>query len=160
MELPNKLLEQIAFNTRPKKEGHILVVMDKSTHEERLSQPLQTNNKHFKIAVTFLSGYNCNFNVANKNNKFYFTKSFSDEDGFMQITIPPGDFEIESLKDETKRNIIDEELYTESIYPFTIKRHFSTLGSIIEIFTHGPIITIVPVDSTRDLSGFNKNTKY
>ena len=28
--------------------------MDKSTHEELLSQPLQTNNKQFKIAVTLL----------------------------------------------------------------------------------------------------------
>ena len=37
--------------------------MDKSTHEEHLSQPLQTNNKQFKIAVTFLSGYNGIFNV-------------------------------------------------------------------------------------------------
>ena len=53
MELPNKLLEQIAFNTRPKREEHILVAMDKSTHEEHLSQPLQRNNEQFKIAVTF-----------------------------------------------------------------------------------------------------------
>ena len=34
MELPSKLLEQIAFNTRPKLEEHYLVVMGKSTHEE------------------------------------------------------------------------------------------------------------------------------
>ena len=42
-ELPIKLLEQIAINTRPKIEEHILIVMDKSTHEEHLSQPHQTN---------------------------------------------------------------------------------------------------------------------
>ena len=42
MELPSKLLEQIAFNTRPKDEEHM-----SSTHEEDLSQPLQTNNKQF-----------------------------------------------------------------------------------------------------------------
>ena len=36
MELPSKLLEQIAFNTRPKKDEHILIVMDKSTHKEHL----------------------------------------------------------------------------------------------------------------------------
>ena len=57
----------------------MLNVMDKSTHEEYLSQPLQTNNKQFKIAVTFLSGYNGIFNVTEKNNKFYFRKSISDE---------------------------------------------------------------------------------
>ena len=45
MELPSKILEQIAFNTRPKIEEHMLIVMSKSTHEEHLSQPLQTNNK-------------------------------------------------------------------------------------------------------------------
>ena len=56
MEFPSKLSEQIAFNTRPKIEEHLLIVMDKSTHEEHLFQPLQTNNKHFKIAVTFLTG--------------------------------------------------------------------------------------------------------
>ena len=33
----------------------MLVVMDKATHEEHLSQPLQTN-KQFKIAIIFLTG--------------------------------------------------------------------------------------------------------
>ena len=36
MELPSKVLEQRAFNTRPKIEEHILVIMDKSTYEEHL----------------------------------------------------------------------------------------------------------------------------
>ena len=31
----------------------MLMVMDKSSHEEHLSQPLQTNIKQFLIAVTF-----------------------------------------------------------------------------------------------------------
>ena len=55
MELPSKILEQIAFNTRSKIEEHMLIVTDKSTPEKHLSQPLQTNNKQFKIAVTFLT---------------------------------------------------------------------------------------------------------
>ena len=115
MELPSKLLEQIAFNTRAKIEERMLIVTDKSTHEEHLPQPLQTNNKQFKIAVTFLSGYNGIFNVTNSNNKFYFKKTINDEDGFVQITIPPGAYEIESLNDENKRIIIDEEHYTKLI---------------------------------------------
>ena len=81
MELPSTLLEQIAFNTRPKIEEHMLIIMDKSTHEEHLSQPLQTNNKQFKIAITFLTGYNGIFNVTKENNKFYFKKTISNEDG-------------------------------------------------------------------------------
>ena len=70
-ELPSNLLEQIALNTRPEIEEHKLIIMDRSTLEEHLSQPLQTNNKQFKIAITFLSAYNGIFNVTNKNNKFF-----------------------------------------------------------------------------------------
>ena len=75
MELASKTLEQIAFKTRPKIEKHMLIVMDKITHKEHLSQPLQTNNKQFKIAITFLTGYDGIFNVTNKNDKFYFKKT-------------------------------------------------------------------------------------
>ena len=74
MELVSKLLEQIAFNTRRKIEEHMLIVMDKSTHEEHLNQPLQTNNKQFKVAVIFLTGFNGIFNLTNSNIKFYFKK--------------------------------------------------------------------------------------
>ena len=95
MELPSKLLEQIAFNTRPKIEEHMLIVMDKSTHEEHLSQPVQTNKKQFKIAFTFLNGYNGIFNITTKK-QFYFKKAPIDED-FIQIRIPEGAYEIESL---------------------------------------------------------------
>ena len=72
MELPSKLFEQISFNTRPTIEEHSLIIMDKPTHEEHLSQPLQTINKQFKIAVTFLTGYNGIFNVTNSNNSVLF----------------------------------------------------------------------------------------
>ena len=52
MELPSKLLEQTAFITRPKIEEHMLIVMHKSSHEEHLSQRLETKNEQFKIAVS------------------------------------------------------------------------------------------------------------
>ena len=84
MKLPTKLLEQIAFITRSKIEEHILIVMDKRAHEEHLSQPLQANNKQFKIAVTFLSDYNGIFHVINLNNKFYFKKA-SMMEGFLRL---------------------------------------------------------------------------
>ena len=48
--------------------------MNKSTHEENLAQPLQTNNKQFKVAVTFLTAYNGIFSVTGKNNKFFFNE--------------------------------------------------------------------------------------
>ena len=55
MELPSKILEQIAFNTRPKIEEHMLILIDKSTHEGNLFQPLKPNIKQFKIAFTFFN---------------------------------------------------------------------------------------------------------
>ena len=160
MELPSKLLEQIAFNTRPKIEEHMLIVNYKSTHQEHRFQPLQTNNEQFKIAVTFLGGYNGIFNVTNENNKFYFKKTISDDDGFIQITIPPGAYEIETLNDEIKRIIIDEGHYNENTYPFTIKPNFSTLGSIIEISPQEPIISFMFDDSVKHLLGFNARTLF
>ena len=69
--ISSKILEQITFNTRPKIQEHMLIVMDKSTHEELLFQTLQTNNKQFKMAVTFLSGYNGIFDVTNSNRSFF-----------------------------------------------------------------------------------------
>ena len=155
-----KIIEQIAFNTRPKIKEHMLIVMDKSTHEEHLSQPLQTKNKQIKIAVTFLTGYNGIFNVTDKNNKIYFTKSIIDDDGCIRIAIPPGAYELESLNDEIKGIIFDKGHYNELNYPLTIKPNFSTLGSIIEISTRGVVLTFVPDDSLRDLLGFYKTTIF
>ena len=158
--LPSKLLEQIAFNTRPKIEEHILIIMDKSIHEEHLYQPLQTNNKQFNVAITFLTAYNGIFNVTNSNNKFYFTKSITDDDHYIMITIPPGSYEIEALNDEIKRNIFDDEHFTEENYPFLIKSNFSTLGSIFEISNEESAISFKSDDSIGSLLGFNKRTIY
>ena len=160
MELPSKLLEQIAFNTRPKTEEHMLIVMDKSTHEEHLSQPLQTNKKQFKIAVTFLSGYIEFFNVTNSTNKVYFTKSITDDNHYIQITISSGAYEIESLNNGIKRNFFSEEHFTKENYPFSIKPNFSTQGSIIEISNPESAVSFSPDDSIRDLLGFIKTSIY
>ena len=89
-----------------------------------------------------------------------FLKSVTGKDSYIKITIPPGAYEIESLKNEIKRIITDEGHYTEVNYPFTIKPNFSTLGSIIKISTQGPVVTFLPDDSTRDVLGFNKTTIY
>ena len=154
MGLPSKLLEQIAFNTRPKIEEHMLIVMDKSIHEEHLIQSLQTNNKQFKIAISFLTAYNGKFNLTNENNNFYLKKTITNEDGFIKKTLPTGAYEIESLNNEIKRISFDEEHYTEANYPFTIKPKFSTLGSIIETSPQAPKISFMFDDSMRDLLGF------
>ena len=58
--------------TRPKTEGDMLIVINKLTHEENLSQPLQTNIKQFKVAITCFTGCNGILNLTNKNNKFTF----------------------------------------------------------------------------------------
>ena len=98
--------------------------------------------------------------VTNSNNNFYFKKTITNEEGFIQITIPPGAYEIESLNNEIKRIVIDEEHYTEANYPFTIEPSFSTLGSIIEISPQGPIISFMFDDSIRVLLGSNARTLY
>ena len=64
------------------------------------------------------------------------------------------------MNDEIKRNILDEEHYTESNYPFKIQPNFSTLGSIIEISPQGPISGFMFDDSKKDLSGFHAITLY
>ena len=99
MELPCRILEQIAFNTRPKLHEHLLKIMDKSFPEENLSIPLQTNKKQFKIAIIFLTDYNGIFNVTVRNNNFHFAKSSSNKDGFIQTKIPQGAYELESFHD-------------------------------------------------------------
>ena len=155
MELPSKLLEQITHNKKPRIEEGKLISMDISTHEEQLSQLLQTNNKRYKLALTFLTGYNGNFNVTSKNIKFYFTVSNNDED-FTQNRISPAAYEIESLKDEIRRNIIEGAYFTEATYPFKIKPNFSTLGSIVKISStiNGTQIAFTPDHGIRDLIGF------
>ena len=129
--------------------------MDKSTHEEHLPQPLQTNNKQFKIAVTFLTGYNGTFNVTYSNIKFYFKKSLTDEE-FIQIYSPRGAYRIESLNNEIKRFIIEKGCYRENEYPFGIKPSFTTLGNIIQILPQRPIIGFVFEDSIGNILGFNE----
>ena len=160
MELPSKLLEQIAYITRPKIEEHMLIVMDKSIHTEHLYEPLQTNNKQFKKAVTFLSVYNGIFNLTSKYNKFYFSKSILDDNHFNHIIIPNGAYEIESLDKEIKRIIISQGYFNLKDYPFLIKPNFSTLGSIIEIHNEESATSFIPDDSIRDLLGFNKTSIY
>ena len=157
MEIPRKILEQIAHNTRPTIEKHMLIGMNKSAHEEQLSQQLQANSKQFRMAVTFPTGYNGIFNVTNSNNSF-FLKSFTNEDGFTQITIPPGAYEIESLNDEFKRIIIDEGLFTQAKYPFRMEPKFSILGYNIKISPQGPINSFMYDDSIRDILGFHAIT--
>ena len=84
MELPSELLENIAFNTRPKSEEHILIFIDKSVHREHLSEPLQTIFERFKISVPFQTGFNRIFIARNKKIRFYSAKSNTDNDGFIQ----------------------------------------------------------------------------
>ena len=145
-------MEQVTFNTRTKREEHMLVVINKSTHEEHLHQTLQTNIRHFKTAFTFLTGYKGIFNVTNKSFKSYFTVSINDDD-FNQLIILPGAYEIESLNNELKQLIIKEGCFTVKKYPFLIKPTFSTSGSITEIKQSviGSQISFVHDDSLRDL---------
>ena len=87
----------------------MLIVMDKSTHEEHLSQPVQFKNKQSKFAITLLTGYIGIFNVTIRNDKFYFTVSNND-DNFSQITITQIVYELESLDKEIKRKFLKKDI--------------------------------------------------
>ena len=138
----------------------MLIVMDRSTHEEHLSQPLETKNKQFKIAVFFLAAYIGSFNVTNSNDEFYFKKTITDADDFIQTTISPGVHEIKSLHIEFRRIITEKGHYTEDQYPFITKPNFSTQGSILEISPQGSIISFLFNDSIRNLLGLNETILY
>ena len=97
--------DQLVFNTKPKIEEHILIIIHEPTREEDLSQPLQTINKQFKIAVTFLSGHIGVFNVTNKQIKFIFLPVFGRAEHNI-IKIPAGAYEMESLNAANKRNFL------------------------------------------------------
>ena len=64
------------------------------------------------------------------------------------------------MNNESRRNITDEGHFTEENYFFQIKPNFSTLGSIIEISSQGPLFSSLPHDSMRNLLGFNATTIY
>ena len=54
MDLPSKILEEKAFNTEPEKQKHLFIVMDGSTHEEHLSQPVQTKKDPKLVSPIYL----------------------------------------------------------------------------------------------------------
>ena len=130
MELSNETLDQIAFNTRAKIEEHMLIVMDKSIHELFLDESLQTNKKQFKIAITFLTGYNGIFNITEANNKFYY---ITPEKMIVDIEIPKGAYELGAIDLEIKRLMVSNGDSDGETFPITIKPNFNTQESIIEI---------------------------
>ena len=52
-------------------EEHMLIIMDKSTHEANISHTLRTIKKQFKKTFTFLTGYISHFNITNKKRTFF-----------------------------------------------------------------------------------------
>ena len=86
-------------------------------------------------------------------------KSFTNNDGFIQLTLPRDAYELKILIIEFERIISEQGHFTESNYPFKIKTNFSTLVSIVEFFRQEPIISFIHDDSIRDLLGFKASTK-
>ena len=115
MELPSTPAKK-AFNTRRKIEVRMLIVLEKSTHELILSQPLQTIKKRYKIAGTFLIGFSGTYNITNRNCKFSFATPITDKGSFVQQMFAQGAYELESLNDENERNIIVEGIQKQIIH--------------------------------------------
>ena len=87
-------------------------------------------------------------------------KLITDEDDFIRISISPGAYEIEALKNEMKKINVEKVYLTNEDSPFTMKPNFSTLGSIIENFSQGPITSFASDDSIRTLLGFQETILY
>ena len=95
------------------------------------------------------------FSILLIQKKFYFKKSNIDKN-FVQIIIPHGAYEIESLNNEIEMNFFDTGCYSDEDYPFKIKLSFSTLGSNVELSPQVPIIGFVFNDGLGNLLGFNE----
>ena len=136
--------------------------MDKSTNEEHLSRPLQTNNIHFKNVVTFLTHYNITiFNLIEKK-----TKNSVSRSKVLTTTVlckllfngVPTKLEVRIFK--LKGITIKERHFTEVDYLLTVKPNFSTFGYNIEISRQEPLNNFTPTDSIRDVLGFNSSTIF
>ena len=92
-------------------------VMDKSAHEESLSQTISTNIKQFQTAVTFLSGYNGIFNITTKTSEFYYTKTI-DNDDYSEGIIRPGAYELENLEEKFKRILLKKAILQKKLIRF------------------------------------------
>ena len=99
MELPSKIFEQIALNTRPKISDHMLIVLKENTHKETFFEPLQTKKNQFEKTLNFLTVNNRFFNVTSKTKDIYFTTP-NDNHKISIVTIAPGAYELENLNDE------------------------------------------------------------
>ena len=125
-------------------EGHVLIVMDETTHEEHLSNALQTNNEQFKTSITLLTCFNGRFIITNKYDKFYFTVSFKHDD-FNVISVPL------RLTKYSLSTANMNELFSKKDFLQNRKIHlqsnqnYSTLGFILKIsstFTSSQIASI------------------
>ena len=97
--------------------------MEKSAHEENLSQTISTNIKQFQTAVTFLSGYNGIFNITTKTNKFYYTKTI-DNDDYSEGIIRPGAYELENLREKFKRILLKNDILQKKLILFKSNQVF------------------------------------
>ena len=71
IEILSEPSNQMFFNIRSETEKHILVVVDRSTQEEKLCPPLQTIIEHLKSDVTSIADYNGVFEFTKENNELF-----------------------------------------------------------------------------------------
>ena len=85
-----------------------------------------------------------------KKTEFYFETSNTEKYRFIQTTNPQGAYELEKVKGEIKRNVIEEGHLTGENRPFLIKSNSSTLGCIIENSRKEQLNSFVQDGSIRD----------
>ena len=145
-----KCFRATCFQNKKYLEEQLLIAVDESTHEERLSQPLQTNCNQFYFAISFLTGYNVVFKFTKKFELF--SAWTFDDNEYKESHVPTGVFELQSLNGDFTRKVIEKN-YAEKDFPFLSKLIFSTLGSI-RVTKLGWQISYVPDYTIGGLLGF------
>ena len=84
MELPSNILEQFAFNTRPKPEEQMLIVWKNLLMQKIYLNCYKLCKNNLKLLSLSSLGIMVSLLSRVRNNKFYFLNSITDKNGFNQ----------------------------------------------------------------------------
>ena len=99
LEANNKLLEEIAKNTKKRPEQTLEFKMTTSSKRFPIDPPLSLHDGDYCMGLISLSVYNTIYNVTEKNNNFRYYNG----DKWIEINITPGAYELEQINDFIQR---------------------------------------------------------
>ena len=99
LEASNKLLEEIAKNTKKRPEQTLEFKMTTSSKRFPIDPPLSLHDGDYCMGLISLSVYNTIYNVTEKNNNFRYYNG----DKWFDLNITPGAYELEQINDFIQR---------------------------------------------------------